>query len=85
MPLSQCRCVAQLVRALPLHGRGCWFESSRAYQITGLFDLFIELGIAYIDILAGIDFILWRSWSSCAITWENSSHWSAFIQFEGRM
>ena len=29
------RRVAQLVRALPSHGRGHWFESTRAYQDTG--------------------------------------------------
>jgi hypothetical protein len=30
--ISYCTTVAQLVRALPWHGRGRWFESTQSYQ-----------------------------------------------------
>ncbi len=35
--LKNCTTVAQLVRALPWHGRGRWFESTRSYQLNSIF------------------------------------------------
>ena len=70
------RRVAQLVRALPSHGRGHWFESTRAYQDT-LLQLNARPGNLgrFLHSAAGIPFscrCLRRLpalfWSSCCIS-----------------